>query len=201
MKKAGKAFLTIALIIVCLLGCYSCVAGNYNSLVSQEETVEAAWSNVQNQYQRRLDLIPNLVATVKGAAAHESDTLTAVTEARKIASAQINVSSDILNNEEAFQKYLQAQDQLGSSLSRLVAVAEAYPTLKANENFLGLQDQLEGTENRITVARKEYNEAAQSYNTNIRKFPMMLFARQFGFEKKAYIQASAEAQTAPKVEF
>lgn len=201
MKKSSKALIIIAIILVCILGCYSCFKGTYNNFVTQEEAVESAWSDVQNQYQRRLDLIPNLVATVKGAATHEQETFESVTKARAAANSQITVTSDVLDNPEAFAKFQKAQDELSSSLQRLMAVAEAYPELKANQNFLSLQDQLEGTENRITVARTRYNEAAKSYNTSIRKFPANIIANMSGFDKKQYFAASSEAQTAPTVSF
>ena len=155
---------------------------SYNSMVSAEENTESAWSEVQNQYQRRADLVPNLVNTVKGYAAHEKSTFEAVTEARTKASS-INLTVDDLT-EENLEKFQKAQDELGSTLSRLMAVAEAYPDLKANENFMDLQAQLEGTENRIAVARRNFNEAAQSYNTLIRKFPAIITAKIFGFKRK-----------------
>ena len=201
MKKTSKAIIVIAIILVCVFGCYSCFKGSYNNFVTQEENVESAWSDVQNQYQRRLDLIPNLVSTVKGAAQHEQETFEAVTKARSAAAAQINISSEVLDNPESFAKFQQAQDALSSSLQRLIAVSEAYPELKANENFLSLQDQLEGTENRIAVSRTRYNEAAKAYNTSIRKFPASIIANMSGFDKKQYFTASAEAQTAPTVNF
>ena len=172
---------------------------SYNSMVSAEENTESAWSEVQNQYQRRADLVPNLVNTVKGYAAHEKSTFEAVTEARTKASS-INLTVDDLT-EENLEKFQKAQDELGSTLSRLMAVAEAYPDLKANENFMDLQAQLEGTENRIAVARRNFNEAAQSYNTLIRKFPAIITAKIFGFKKKAYFQAAAGAETVPTVSF
>ena len=172
---------------------------SYNSMVSAEENTESAWSEVQNQYQRRADLVPNLVNTVKGYATHEKSTFEAVTEARTKASS-INLTVDDLT-EENLEKFQKAQDELGSTLSRLMAVAEAYPDLKANENFMDLQAQLEGTENRIAVARRNFNEAAQSYNTLIRKFPAIITAKIFGFKKKAYFQAAAGAETVPTVSF
>lgn len=171
----------------------------YNGLVTKEETLSSAWSNVETQYQRRADLIPNLVNTVKGYAAHESETLGAVTEARAKATS-INLSASDLTPEklEAFQ---QAQANVRSALGRLIAVAENYPDLKANQNFLELQAQLEGTENRIAVARKDFNAAAQRYNVAVRRFPSNLVAGLFGFEKKPYFDASEGADKTPEVQF
>lgn len=201
MKKSSKALIVVAVIAVCLLGVFSCYKNTYNGLVVQDENVSAQWAEVQNQYQRRLDLIPNLVSTVKGYAAHEKDVFTQVSEARSKAGGQINISEDVLSNPEAFARYQQVQDQLGSSLQRLLMVTEQYPQLKADQNFLALQDQLEGTENRITVARQRYNDAAKKYNTTVRSFPTSIIANMSGFEKKVYFAASQEAQSAPKVEF
>lgn len=171
----------------------------YNGLVTKEEGLDNAWSNVETQYQRRADLIPNLVNTVKGYAAHESATLGAVTEARAKATS-INLTASDLTPEklEAFQK---AQAEVRSALGRLIAVAENYPDLKANQNFLELQAQLEGTENRIAVARKDFNAAAQRYNVTVRRFPSNLVAGLFGFEKKPYFEASEGADAAPSVQF
>ena len=171
----------------------------YNGLVTKDEAVATAWSNVETQYQRRADLIPNLVNTVKGYAAHESETLESVIAARSAATS-INLTADELTPEK-IAEYQAAQQQVRSALGRLIAIAENYPDLKANQNFLELQAQLEGTENRITVARKEFNEATQAYNTQVRKFPANLVAMLFGFEQKPYFEADAAAATAPKVEF
>ena len=201
MKKFPKWLIAVIILLVCVGGIFSCYKNTYNGLVYQDEGVDAAWAEVQNQYQRRLDLIPNLVSTVKGYAKHESDVFTQVSEARSKAGGQINISDDILSDPDAFARYQQIQDNLGASLQRLLMVTEQYPELKADQNFLALQDQLEGTENRITVARKRYNEAAQSYNSKIRSCPTNLIANMSGFEKKQYFAASAEAQSAPKVEF
>lgn len=171
----------------------------YNRLVVQDEKVQAAWAQVENVYQRRADLIPNLVATVKGYAAHESATLEAVIEARAKAT-QITVDASKLSEEQiaAFQA---SQGEISNALGRLMAISESYPELKANQNFLELQAQLEGTENRITVERKAFNEAAQSYNTQIRRFPTNIIASICGFEKKGYFKAAEGADQAPKVEF
>ncbi len=172
---------------------------NYNDLVEEQEEVNQAWSEVENQYQRRMDLIPNLVNTVKGYAAHEENTLTEVITARSNASS-ITIQADDLN-EENFARFQAAQDELSRGLGRLMAVAEAYPDLKANQNFRELQAQLEGTENRIAVARRNYNEEAADYNAEIRKFPTLIYAGWFGFEKKPYFQAATGADKAPTVQF
>ncbi len=172
---------------------------NYNDLVEEQEEVNQAWSEVENQYQRRMDLIPNLVNTVKGYAAHEENTLTEVITARSNASS-ITIQADDLN-EENFARFQAAQDELSRGLGRLMAVAESYPDLKANQNFRELQAQLEGTENRIAVARRNYNEEAADYNAEIRKFPTLIYAGWFGFEKKPYFQAATGADKAPTVQF
>lgn len=174
--------------------------GIYNSLVAFDEQVKQAWSQVENQYQRRLDLIPNLVETVKGYAAQEREIFEKVAEARSRVG-QFTVTSDILTNPDAFQKFQQAQDRLGSALTRLLAVAENYPNLKSNENFLTLQAQLEGTENRIAVERKRFNEAVQNFNTKIRRFPASIVAGATGFSQKAYFQAQPGAEQTPRVKF
>ncbi len=171
----------------------------YNGLVKSDEAVSTAWSNVENQYQRRADLIPNLVNTVKGYAAHEKETLDAVVAARARAT-QLTVNADDITPEK-LQEYQKAQGEIGSALGRLLAVTEAYPELKANENFRELQAQLEGTENRISVERRNFNEAARGYNTSIRTFPRNLLAGMFGFEKRPYFEAEEGAQKAPSVEF
>ena len=201
MKKFPKWLVVLIIFAVCVIALFSCYKNTYNSLVYMEENVSGQWAEVQNQYQRRMDLIPNLVSTVKGYASHESEVFKQVSDARSKAGGQINISDEILNNPEAFERYQQVQDQLGSSLQRLLMVTENYPELKADQNFLALQDQLEGTENRITVARGRYNDAAKQYNSKIRSFPTNLIANMSGFEKKIYFSASAEAQSAPKVEF
>ncbi|WP_296113370.1 LemA family protein [uncultured Alistipes sp.] len=171
----------------------------YNGFVNKEEGVNAAWSNVETQYQRRSDLIPNLVNTVKGYAAHESQTLASVTEARARATS-INLSAGELTPERLTQ-YQQAQADVRSALGRLIAVAESYPDLKANQNFIELQSQLEGTENRIAVARKDFNDAARKYNVAVRRFPSNLVAALFGFDQKPYFEAAEGTETAPQVEF
>ena len=171
----------------------------YNGFVNREEGLKSAWSNVETQYQRRADLIPNLVNTVKGYAAHETQTLNEVTEARARATS-INLSADDLTSEKLAQ-FQQAQAQVRSALGRLIAVAENYPDLKANQNFLELQAQLEGTENRIAVARKDFNAAAQQYNVSVRRFPANLVARMFGFGQKPYFESAEGAAAAPQVTF
>lgn len=171
----------------------------YNGFVNKEEGVNAAWSNVETQYQRRSDLIPNLVNTVKGYAAHESQTLASVTEARARATS-INLSAGELTPERLAQ-YQQAQAEVRTALGRLIAVAESYPDLKANQNFIELQSQLEGTENRIAVARKDFNDAARKYNVAVRRFPSNLVAALFGFDQKPYFEAAEGTETAPQVEF
>ena len=201
MKKFPKWLVVLIIFAVCVIALFSCYKNTYNSLVYMEENVSGQWAEVQNQYQRRMDLIPNLVSTVKGYASHESEVFKQVSDARSKAGGQINISDEFLSNPEAFERYQQVQDQLGSSLQRLLMVTENYPELKADQNFLALQDQLEGTENRITVARGRYNDAAKQYNSKIRSFPTNLIANMSGFEKKIYFSASAEAQSAPKVEF
>ncbi|MDK2910596.1 MAG: LemA protein [Bacteroidales bacterium] len=196
MKKG--LIITLVIVFVILVFIFQGI-GMYNSLVKSEEAVNAQWANVENVYQRRADLIPNLVNTVKGYANFEQKTLTDVIEARaKATSVQINPEK---LDEASLQKFQAAQDGLSSALARLMVVVERYPDLKANQNFLELQSQLEGTENRIAVERRKFNEMAQAYNTNIRTFPRNIFASMFGFEKKAYFQAAEGAETAPKVEF
>ena len=196
MKKGLIVLVVLAVVAVALFGW---VKNTYNSFVSADEHVQAAWSQVENVYQRRADLIPNLVATVKGYAEHESSTLQAVMEARAKAT-QITVDASDLSEEE-IARYQAAQGELSQALGRLLAVSEAYPDLKANENFRDLQTQLEGTENRITVERQKFNEAAQAYNTAVRSFPANIVAGIFDFDKKGYFRAAEGAEVAPKVEF
>ncbi|MBR4448860.1 MAG: LemA family protein [Treponema sp.] len=196
-----KILITVGVIAIVAISLYSCTAGNYNKMVTLDEEVSTAWSQVQNQYQRRMDLIPNLVSTVQGYAKHEAEVLTQIAEARAQAGGVVNVDESILNDPEKFEQYQKIQNQLGASLQRLLAVTENYPELKANENFLALQDELAGTENRIAVERKNFNEVAKGYNTMIRKFPQSILAGMFGFEKRPYFTASEEAQSAPQVQF
>ena len=196
MKKS----VLISLIVVALIGiCVVWAVGRYNTMVTLQENVENAWGQVQNQYQRRADLIPNLVATVKGYAKQEMETYTAVQEARSKAT-QITIDPSHITPEQltAFQ---QAQGELSTALGRLIAIQENYPDLKANENFKELQVQLEGTENRINEARNTFNAAVQEYNVTIRRFPKSLLAGMFGFDKMSKFEAEAGAEKAPQVKF
>ena len=199
MFKNKALWITLAIIVVLLFAGYSWVKGTYNTMVTQDEGVKNAWSQVENQYQRRMDLIPNLVNTVKGYATHEKETLEGVVSARAEATKTTIDPSNL--NEESMKKFQAAQGELSSALSRLMVVLERYPDLKANQNFSELQAQLEGTENRISVERKRFNETAQSYNTYIRSFPTNILAGMFGFQPKAYFSAESGAEKAPKVEF
>ncbi|MEA3503664.1 MAG: LemA family protein [Bacteroidota bacterium] len=196
MKKG-----TIILLVIVGLFAVTIMSGisGYNSLVTMEENVDSKWSQVENVYQRRADLIPNLVNTVKGYANHEKETLQGVIEARSKATS-VNVNTDNLSP-QAIKKFEQAQSGLKSALSRLMVVVEKYPDLKANQNFRDLQAQLEGTENRITVERMKFNNAAKEYNASIRHFPKVLYASAMGFDKKAYFESSEGAETAPTVQF
>ncbi len=196
MKKGLIALIVVAVI---LLGGFLWIKGAYNNMVTGDENVQAAWSQVENVYQRRADLIPNLVATVKGYAAHESETLENVVSARAKAT-QVTVDPSNLS-EEAIADFNKAQGELSTALGRLMMIQENYPDLKANQQFSELQAQLEGTENRIATERMKFNETAKAYNTMIRKFPDNIIASMFGFEKKGYFEAQAGAETAPKVEF
>lgn len=191
-----KKIIMICVALFALCGLSSC---NYNSLVEKQQGVDQAWAEVENQYQRRSDLIPNLVNTVKGYSTHEEATLTKVTEARAKATS-ITIDPENLN-EETLAKYQAAQNELSGALKSLLAVTEAYPDLKANQNFLNLQAQLEGTENRVTVARKRYTESVQEYNTSIKKFPTVIYAGWFGFKEKPQFKAEAGADKAPEVKF
>jgi LemA protein len=195
---AGLGCLAIIIIAVLVLGFSAW--GTYNSLVTEQQNVESKWGQVENVYQRRADLIPNLVRTVQGYAAHEKEVLEAVTASRAQVGS-IQVSKDILNNQAEFQKFQQAQAGLTSALSRLLLVQEQYPNLKADQTFLALQSQLEGTENRITVERMRFNDAAQAYNTKVMRFPGMIFARMFDFQQKAYFKSAPGSEKAPVVDF
>lgn len=196
MRKIQKIalFSSIILIIYSFSGC------GYNSLVQMDEKVKQAWAQVDNQYQRRADLIPNLVNTVKGYAEFEKGVLTEVTELRSQVG-QVKITADDLTDEDKFKKFQDAQDKLSGALSRLLVVAENYPQLKANENFLQLQAQLEGTENRIAVERKKFNEAVQEYNTSIRSFPTLVTAKIFGFKEKQYFKSNPGSEKVPDVNF
>ena len=196
MKKKTIIWIVVAVVI---LGSFAWVKNVYNKLVSADEIAQSMWSQVENVYQRRADLIPNLVATVKGYAAHESETLESVVAARAKAT-QVTVDPSNLTA-ESVAKFNEAQGELSTALGRLLLIQENYPDLKANENFRDLQVQLEGTENRIATERMKFNQAVKDYNTNIRRFPANIIASAFGFEKKGYFEAQAGAETAPKVEF
>jgi LemA protein len=196
MKK-GSVFLIIVLGLLLIGGCMTC--NIQKSLVTLDENTKSKWGEVQNQYQRRADLVPNLVNTVKGAANFEKSTLEAVTQARANATS-LKVDADDLSPEK-IREFQQRQGELSQALGRLLMITENYPELKANQNFLSLQDQLEGTENRITVARKNFNDAVQQYNTKLRVFPNNIFGGMLGFERKGMFEADAAAQQAPTVEF
>ncbi|MBR4805872.1 MAG: LemA family protein [Bacteroidales bacterium] len=193
MKKlSGGVIILIVLAIIVMWG-----IGKYNGMVKESQKVEKAWGDVEAQYQRRADLIPNLVETVKGYASHENQTLQDVVNARAKAT---SITVDI-NDEASLKKFQDAQGELSQALGRLIAVSESYPDLKANQNFLELQSQLEGTENRITTARNAFNEAARSYNTGIMTFPSNIIANMFGFKSKAYFASKEGADVAPEVKF
>ena len=194
-----RGYVVIIVIVAVVLVLFFWIKGMYNSMVRMDEGVSSAWAQVENVYQRRADLVPNLVATVKGYAEHESSTLEAVVNARAKAT-QMTVDPSSLSEAEIAQ-FTAAQDELGAAIGRLLVSVERYPDLKANQNFLELQAQLEGTENRITVERQKFNEAARSYNVTIRRFPNNIFAGMFGFEKKGYFEASEGAEQAPAVSF
>lgn len=202
MSKGMKILIGVVIVLV-ILGfmTYSFVKNTYNTLVMLDEEVNNAWAQVQNVYQRRADLIPNLVEVVKGYASHERETLEAVIQARAAATRpQIN-AAQVLQNPQLFQKFEQAQGQLTAALGRLMVVIERYPDLKANQNFIRLQDELAGTENRIAVERRRFNETVRNYNQKLRSFPTVLFAQMFGFQPRPYFQAAETAQEAPKVDF
>ncbi len=195
MKKGTINIIIVAIVAIIAFWAIS----GYNSLVSMDENVSNQWANVETQYQRRADLIPNLVNTVKGYAAHEKETLEGVIAARSQAT-QIKVDPTDLTPEK-LAEYQKAQGQLATALGKLLAITENYPDLKANQNFLELQAQLEGTENRINVARKNFNDSAKAYNTAIRRFPKNILAGMFGFDKRAYFEAAEGAEQAPQVQF
>lgn len=204
MSRGMKIFLGVVVALVILVFIvYSSFKSTYNSLVALDEQINGAWAQVQNVYQRRADLIPNLVETVKGYASHERETLEAVVQARASATRpELNINpQQLLQNPQLFQQFEQAQGQLSAALGRLMVVVERYPDLKANVNFIRLQDELAGTENRIAVERRRFNESVRQYNQTIRSFPTNILAGMFGFEKHPYFEASPEAQEAPKVDF
>lgn len=192
-------FIVVGIIVLIIVGIGGCGVSSYNNMVKKDEGVQNKWAQVETQYQRRMDLIPNLVNTVKGYAEHESSTLAEVVAARAEAT---KVNIDPQNMTEAdFARFQQAQDGLSSALGRLLVTVERYPDLKANQNFIELQAQLEGTENRIAVARRDFNEITRDYNSYIRKFPNNIFAGIFGFDRKAYFQSAENADKAPEVKF
>jgi len=201
----SRTVIILLVILAVILGIVFLVFGWYfgvrNQIVTLEEGVNSSWAQVQNQYQRRFDLIPNLVETVKGYAAQEKEVLMGVTEARAKAGGVMNVTPEVLNDPQAFARFQEAQAGLGSALQRLLVVVERYPDLKSNQNFLTLQAQLEGTENRIAVERRRFNEEVQKYNSYIRKFPNSFVAGMAGFQTKVYFQAASQAEEAPKVQF
>lgn len=190
----------VAAIILIGLSVVGWGVGVYNKLVSYDENVKQSWGQVENQYQRRYDLIPNLVETVKGYAKHEEEVFEKVAEARSSVG-KLTVTPEILNNPQAFQRFQQAQDALSSALTRLMAVSENYPNLKADQNFLTLQSQLEGTENRIAVERQRFNQNVQTYNTLVRRMPAAMIASFTGFHERSYFEAQEGAKVAPKVQF
>ena len=201
MRRSGCLIAGLVVLgLAVVFGLY--LVGVYNSLVGAQQAVEAQWAQVQNVYQRRADLVPNLVATVKGSANFEQETLRQVIEARsKVGQITPQATAEILNDPQKFAQFQQAQDQLSSALSRLMVVVERYPELRSTQAFRDLMVQLEGTENRIAVERRTFNQVAQDYNTRVRRFPAALFARLMGFQPKPYFQATPGAETAPKVDF
>ncbi len=203
MKKGCLIALIVAVVVILIvgIGMYSYIKNTYNNMVILEENVTQKWAQVENVYQRRADLIPNLVEVVKGYAGHERETLEAVVNARSKVGGQINIGPEMLNNPEAFAQFQQAQGALTSALQRLMVVVERYPDLKADQRFADLQVQLEGTENRISVERGRFNEAVQGFNTTIRQFPTNIIAGFFGFEQKVYFQSDAGAEKVPEVKF
>ena len=197
-----KKFIPLIVILGALALTILPLVGQYNKVIGLQEGVDGQWANVENVYQRRADLIPNLVETVKGYAEHERETLEAVVTARaKATQVQTELTPEAMNDPATMQKFQAAQAELGSALGRLMVVVEKYPDLKANQGFLDLQAQLEGTENRITVERRRFNELAQGYNTTIRRFPMSMMSGVFGFDKKGYFEAAEGAEKAPQVKF
>jgi LemA protein len=199
MKK-GTIILIVVLVVVVIFG-YSFFKRNYNNFVALEEGVNQKWAQVENVYQRRADLIPNLVEVVKGYAAHERETLEAVTDARSKVGGQINIGPGVLNDPDAFARFQQVQGELSSALQRLMAVVEAYPNLKADQRFADLQSQLEGTENRISVERGRFNETVQQFNIAVRTFPANLVGAIFGFKEKVYFKAEPGTEKVPQVKF
>jgi LemA protein len=201
MGTTGKVLIIIGILVVIVVMVIGWLFGIRNNMVTLEEGINNGWAQVQNQYQRRYDLIPNLVETVKGFAKQEKEVLLGVTEARAKAGGVMNIGPEVLNDPQAFSRFQETQAGLGSALQRLLVVVERYPELKSNQNFLTLQAQLEGTENRIAVERKRFNDLVLQYNSYVRKFPQMFVANLFGFNIKAYFQAVSGAEEVPRVEF
>lgn len=201
LKKVKKIGIPLAIIVILLGMLYSCTAGKYNKFIELREDVDSKWAQVENVYQTRFDLIPNLVETVKGAAGHEENVFTEVAEARSKAGGVIKLSADDLDDPEKLAKFQKAQDSLGGALQRLLSVSENYPSLKTNENFIALQDELASLENKISNERRRYNESAKKYNTAIQMFPGNFVANLSGFRAKSYFSANDEAKSAPKVDF
>lgn len=200
-SKSYKWLIPLVIVLIIIFSIYSTFKNSYNNMVRYDESVKSTWGQVENVYQRRFDLIPNLVETVKGYAAHESETFISVTEARSKAGGVMNISDEVLKDPEAFKRFQQAQGELSGALQRLMVISEKYPDLKANQNFLALQDQLEGTENRIAVERKRFNDAVKIYNTYIKQFPRMIIANMAGFDESQYFESAAGADKAPEVKF
>ena len=201
MKTKNIVLLVIAVLMVFVVATFFKYQGWRNYLVSLDEGTQKAWADVENVYQRRYDLIPNLVETVKGYAKHEKETLVGVTQARAKMGGMLHIPPEAIKNPAMMNKYRQAQASLGGALQRLMVVAEKYPDLKANQNFRDLQTQLEGTENRIAVERRRYNQAARMFNEKIRQFPYYMVANRMGLKKAAYFEGEQKAKTAPKVKF
>ncbi|MFI3258308.1 MAG: LemA family protein [Spirochaetales bacterium] len=202
MKKSVIILIVVAgILLLGGVGACSFFTGTYNNMVVAEEGISGAWAQVENQYQRRLDLIPNLVETVRAYAEHEQTVFTEVAEARASAGGVMEMSADVLNDPAAFERFQEAQSSLSGALQRLLVTTENYPTLKADQQFLALQDQLEGTENRIAVERMRFNESVQAYNSYIRLFPQAFIASMMGFTPKAYFASESGAATAPTVSF
>ncbi len=198
MKK-GLIITLIVIGLIVFIG-FSYVRGIYNGMVEKEQAVIASWSQVENVYQRRMDLIPNLVEVVKGYASHERETLSAVTEARSRVGGVMQLNAKDLNDPQAIERFQEAQASLGGTLQRLMMLTENYPNLKANESFLQLQNELAGTENRISTERRRFNLSAQEFNTYIKRFPQVILANNFGFSEKAYFKANAGAEVAPEID-
>lgn len=195
MKKTLLIVIGAILLLIAMYGC------TYNGFVKDRENVDSQWANVETMYQKRADLVSNLVATVKGFAAHEEKVFTEIAESRSKLGGSVNLDSSITDDPEKFAQFQKAQSELSAGIGRLLALSENYPSLKSNENFLDLQSQLEGLENRISTERKRYNDAARDYNTSIQKFPGSIIANMSGFKKKAYFQAEEKAYKAPSVQF